>query len=212
MYITEIDNDAELKSKMNVFIVKVDENRTTLGLTTTQVSALNLLFSDYGAAIDDATKAKNASKGATIAKNSIKSTAKSSIAQYAKTWRANASIPDALLAELMLPPHNASQESPAPSQPTGLELKINTEGVVTLKWKRNGNLSTAIFIVESSPNTNGPWTTADITSQTKMVYGGTVGDQICFRVTARRVGQNSPPSSVIVLWPNGNTEILEIAA
>lgn len=209
IYITEELNDSALVIAMKSFITNITENDAVLGLDTDELLAFTNRFNAFTAAVDEVADIKLQSKSATADKNDKKSDARALIAQYAKEWRGNPAIPDALLDLLQLPNHQNNGPRSAPTVPTDLSFTINNVGEVTLRWKRNGNNSRTIFTVETGPSTSGPWTVYDVTTRASSEYNGPSGIETFFRVIARRNGISSNPSFPISLWANGNGEFLK---
>ncbi len=214
MYITEIKKDGDLRTALNSFIVTVDTNQADLDISAGQVSALNLLISTFSQNLDESQTAKDAAKSAVSKKDGAKSDVRASVASYAKTWRANASISDSLLTALQLPTHSTPPTSLTPKQPVDLNYSIDSMGLTTVKWKSNGNKPGVVYIVETAAAGTGPWTTFDVVTSRKITFQLDAGESVSFRVTARRAGQSSSPSVPISVWGGGGAGegTLQIAA
>lgn len=209
-YITEETSDANLSQAMGTFLANANTNKTVLGLSTSDLTDLSKSFGDFNTSLSAATSAKAAQKSAVQDKTSKKAVARAVIARWAQTWRANPAIPDAILDAMMVPNHQNQGTKTPPTQPTDLTLKVNSVGLITLSWKRNGNTTSTVFLIETASAANGPWEALDVTTKAKIDYQGTPGEAIWFRVWAKRDGKTSPVSLPISLWSNGSS--LAIAA
>ncbi len=117
------------------------------------------------------------------------------------------------MANLQLPPHNPDRSTTAPTVPQDLVAKANAEGFVTLKWKRNGNPTGTVFIIESQSAPGGAWTQVGAVTTAKFEWQAEVGHFIGFRVKATRTKQSSQFSTPVVLWADGGSgEVFELKA
>lgn len=212
MYITEENADGPLNSKYVSFKGSAELNKVPLGLTTPDLTAMTTLSTAFANALAAADTAKAASKAATTAKNQAKKAVKANIASWSKIWRANAAITDQLLDTMMLAPHNTPASYTPPTTPKDLVANVNGEGVISLKWGRNGNKSGTIFNVETAEEGSGPWTIYDSTTKAKFEYQGTPGTSVWFRIVAKRDGQSAAPTNPVSVWAGGGGNSLSIAA
>ncbi len=213
-YITEERSDALFLVQLPNFLATVTNNLPTLGLDIPDVDDLIAEIGAFDDAMENVVTTKAVAKSAVSAKNAARTIIKARIARYAKTWRANLAIPDSLLAELNVPPHQTQGSSTPPVTPTELSYSINTENVISIRWKRNGNKPGTVFNVETSSNGVSGWTVAKTTTTSKVTFNGTPGVTIYFRVVAIRNGQLATPTMPIVVWPTtgpGDVSIFEAA-
>lgn len=204
-YITEDRSDVELLNQLPNFVAKATANASVLGLTPGQLTALGdeaTVFSESMAAV---VSTRATARGAVQTKNRDRATVRATIAQYAKTWRANPAIPESVLAELNVPPRQGQGSSTPPVTPSELSYSINTESVATLRWKRNGNKQGTVFNVERSSNGVSGWTVANTSTTTKAIFQTTPGVTVYYRVVALRGQQSSTPTTPVVIWPSAGT-------
>lgn len=199
-YITEEFRDSNLAAAMTTFLSEVESNEAVLGIDTKEVEAIADAIATYKEDVSALHAAKVSLKSSATKKNSSKQIARSLIAQYAQEWRSNPSIPDSVLTLLKLPVHSVKAVRTPPTQPMEPRLTIGGDGMMTLAWDRNGNNPTTIFNVESASGPNGPWSTFDMTTKTKIKFPWKYGDTIWLRVSARRNNQRSSYSQIISLW------------
>ena len=202
-YITEVVADSELNTALQLFNATAAANAVALGLTPPNLTEIANASSGFTTNLNAWAGAKAAANLAHENKDIQKKSSKAVISKWAKVFRANNAISDALLDQLMLPPHKTPGTKTPPTTPLDLVANANGEGLVSLKWKRNGNTSTTVFNIEwrLAPGTN--WNVLDSTTKAKYDYQANPGQYIAFRVTAKRNGLNSPASVSVVLWEDG---------
>ena len=211
-YITEETADAPLVTKLTNFKAASEANKTVLGLTPADITAMGTLYTAFSTAYAASENAKAAAKQAVTAKNAAKKAARANVAGWSKIWRANPAISDAILDALMLAPHNTPASTTPPTTPTNLVATVNGEGVISLKWGRNGNKPGTIFNIETSDSPSGNWTIFDSTTKAKFDYAGTPGTSVWFRIVAKRDGQSAAPTNPISVWAGGSGRSLKFAA
>lgn len=212
-YITEERADTLFSTDCATFVANATANKATLGVTPEQLEAMTTIFDAYSASLTAANDAKAAARAAVSAKNAAKSAAHDEVMNWAKVWRADASIPDSILADLLLPPHVTPGTKTAPSTPTNFTFTITPEGVVQLSWKRNGNRSGTVFNIEGSSDGTSGWTVVGTTTKAKIALAGSPGTTWYLRVVAIRAGQSATPTNPVVVWPTQSSRAaLQLAA
>lgn len=211
-FITEITADGELNTALNNFNTVCAANAATLALSPADLTAIAAASTGFNTTLNAATTAKAAAKNSVEAKDLQKKSSKATVSKYAKLFRANAAVPDNLLDSLMLPHHKTPGTKTPPAQPLDLTGSADGNGLVSLKWKRNGNISGTQFLVETRTDPAGDWTISGSTTQTKFQYQAVPGSYIAFRVTATRRDLLSPPSFPYAFWENGGGMGLQLAA
>lgn len=211
MYITEELSDGKLLVAMTTFLANAEANEEALGLDTKTLGDISAAFANFRAKVNSASAARAASVQATAEKNDEKADARALIAQFALEWRANPAIPDSLLDLMMVPNRQNGGTRTPPTQPKDLKITIGG-GDTSLAWNRNGNKQGTVFNIESARSANGPWTTFDITTRSKILFNWPAGESIWFRVSAKRNNQTSPFSLPLALYPGATGVILQEAA
>ena len=128
------------------------------------------------------------------------------INKWAKIFRANGNIPDALLDQLMLAPHKPTRTSSAPAKPTSLQATADGQGLISLKWSRTGNTSATQFVIEYRTSSSAPWAIAGSTNSVKFDYQGTAGTYIAFRVYSQKKTETSAATAPLVFWENSGLQ------
>lgn len=214
-YITEERSDAELLNQLPTFVSRAIANSTVLGLDADQIQELSSLVTGFSTSMGQVQTTRNAAKSAVKAKNGARGSVRSLVGQLAKTWRANPAIPESVLADMNVPPRQGQGSTTPPVTPSDLSYSINTQGVATLRWKRNGNKQGTVFNVERSSNGVSNWAVVNTSTTTRAVFQTTPGVTVYYRVVAIRGQQSSTPTNPIVVWPtagNGDETTLFEAA
>lgn len=211
-YITDDLKDGELNTALANFNTVCIANAATLALAPGDLTAIAAASTGFNTTFNAATVAKAAAKNSVEAKDLQKKSSRATISKYAKMFRANLAVPDNLLDSLMLPHHKTPGSKTAPTQPLDLTGSADGNGLVSLKWKRNGNIGGTQFLVETRTTPGGAWTISGSTTQAKFQYQAVVGSYIAFRVTASRRDILSPPSFPYAFWENGGGLELSVAA
>jgi hypothetical protein len=209
---SDFDSDAEFVAAMQSALPLINTNKTTLGMTAQQVTDLTTLCNTYIANYNAATTAKAAAKAAVSSKNSSRKTATNSMFSYVKAWRANQAVPDSLLAQLFCAPHNSNPTHNPPTTVTELVALAGGTGEIELKWKRGNNKSGTQFVVERRSSATADWDFAGVTTKSTFASESTPGQYVAFRVISVRSGKTSAPTAPVILWDNGSSTTLKIAA
>ncbi len=211
-WITDIQADGELNSALANFYNVCNANALALTLTPANLTEIQGASTSFNTDLNASTAAKAAATAAVQAKNTQKTTSKDVVSKWAKTFRANATIPDELLAQLMLPPHSTPGSEIAPTTPTALVASANGDGVTNLKWNRSGNIQGTVFVIEKRTSASGAWAIFDTTTRRTFVTISNPGQYVAYRVSAQRNGMTSPASTPVVLWDTESGVALQIAA
>lgn len=213
-WITEIVADGQLNGALTNFASVCEANAAPLGLTGPMVAEIEDAAVNFSAELTASTAAKAAQAAAVQAKNTQKAASKAIVSKYAKIFRANNTVSDELLAQLMLPPHSTPGSESSPTTPLNLVASANGDGVTNLRWNRNGNIQGTTFQIEKRTSPTGGWSIHDTTTRRTFVTLSTPGEYVAYRVRATRNGQSSAASTPVVLWDGSGSEAqtLEIAA
>lgn len=210
--ISEIEADLELIAALQNALPVINTNKTTLGLSAQQVTDLTNVCNTYFTQYQTMLTAKQAAKSAATTKDTNKRTAKNAYLAWAKQWRANANIPDALLEQIFVAPHQTPKSTAPPATPTNLQALADMHGQIELRFSKNGNKQGTQFIIETRDSATADWALIGVTTKSKYTFSAPVGEYIAMRVTASRGDQLSVPSVPTILWDNGAGNTLQIAA
>jgi hypothetical protein len=201
MYITELTRDSDIERQGENFVAVCVAEAGTLGLTNAQVSALQAtqnLFSSAMTILEEKIREK---ESATAAKDQIRDAYHAMLREYARQFRANNSIPDALLSQLSVAPHKVKGTRSVPAQPLRLIANPDVAGNVFLMWDKNDNNSRTIYQIESNSTQDKEWRIVGTTNRGKFtVNGNGIGRQATFRVIAIRRGIPSLPSMPVTIF------------
>lgn len=213
-YITEINADADLGIALTSFAAVCTTNMAVLGLTAPTLAEITGTSTAYTGSMNAWVTARLASFNAQDVKDLQKKSSKAIISKFAKQFRANLAISDALLAQLQLAPHKPAKNSSPPNQPSLLTAHADGLGLVKLKWSRNANKPNTTYQIEFRNEAITDWTIIDTTTKVSFEYHAEPGQSVQFRVIAVRAGIASEPSVPVSLWEAapGNAASLKLAA
>lgn len=211
-YITEIKAEADFSVAIQNFAVVCDANKVALGLTVPQLAEIAGATTSFVTSLTTLATAKSAAESAREAKDIQMAAARAMVAKWAKTFRANAAISDAILADLTVAPHSTPGVKTPATQPLNLVASADGNGNIRLQWKRNGNIQGTQFVIEYQASASDAWTQLGICTKRVFDTTWTPGSYIAFRVIAVRRGIASPASTPFVLWASGSEMTLKLAA
>jgi hypothetical protein len=118
-----------------------------------------------------------------------------------------------LLAQLNLAPKSTKRSRTTPTQPLNLVANVDSVGEVKLSWKRNGNIQTTTFWIQTQEPGDTSWTLVGTTTKTKFTFtGNPIGQELSFRVIAVRREIESTPSFAVTIFGGAGETSLRIAA
>ena len=200
MYITQIRSDVAYRNELPNLTAQASTNAAELKLTVPQLSVLDAQATAFYEAMDAVAAAKAALRAAVATKDEAFATVRTAVNNYAKGWRADQSVSDATLQSLNVPPHQTPATSTPLVTPTELTYTVNTENVVTLRWKSGGNARGTIYNIETSANGTS-WSVAGTETKKKFEMSSVPGVSKWFRIVAIRGSLRSYPTQPIVVWP-----------
>lgn len=211
-YITEINADDAYNAAVQNFAVACDANKVALGLTVPDLAEIAGAAVGFGTTLSNLIAAKNAAESAREAKDVQKAATKAIVSKWAKTFRANMALPDALLVDLMVAPHVTPGAKTPPTIPLDLVASSDGQGNIRLQWKRNGNIQGTSFVIQIQDSPGGDWQYHGSVSKRTFFTTWEPGSYVAYRVTAIRRGIASAPGLPVVLWLGGSEVALKIAA
>lgn len=210
-YITETVNDLALRSAFSDFSSVCAAEAATLGLSPAEVAEIAAAAAQFESDILAVAAAKSKLSSKVRMKDDQKAASRDMISRYAKRFRANESISDAILTKLQLAPHETPGTHTKPTPPLALVATSDGQGNIKLIWDRNGNRQTTIFQIEVRYSPSDPWTMLGVTTQTKFRLRTTPGSFISFRVFAHRNSLVSSACTPVTLWHEGQAVSLKAA-
>lgn len=212
-YITELKSDVALRNAAPTFSKRTTANKVVLKVAPGDLTALDASIATFETSMDAVDEAKLALKSAVTSKNAAAKALRTKIGAFAKTWRADLTIPNAVLDDVNVPPHETQGSSTPATTPTELSYTLNAQNEIALKWKSNGNKSGTVYNVQTSETGSGTWTVAFTTTKKKATVTGTPGTPLYIRVVAIRGGSVSAPSTPVAVWlGSGEGFALAVAA
>ncbi|MCE9558679.1 MAG: hypothetical protein K8R88_06980 [Armatimonadetes bacterium] len=209
--ILEVRSDTQFNNDLTTWNGAMNSLKVLLALKPEELVEIGKLTSDFTSALTAANTAKAAAKSAVTSKDVAKKAALTLVRKYSKKYRADLSISDSVLDQLLFAPHATPGSSTPPSVPTGLIAEDKGLSVVGLAWHANGNKYPTTYVIETRSSATDAWTILDTTTKRRFDYQAD-GNPIWFRITAKRSGLTSTPSTAVSLWVNGQGVNLKVAA
>ena len=182
------------------FVQVASANAATLGLGTTDITALKTMSGDLAGKLNAAIAKQSEAMAATEAKNIMKDKATEVVRSMVRQVQAKPGVPDNLKAQLRI---TIPSPSPTPSvlyPPKDLSAEMTAGGLCLMKWNRNSNNYGTTFIIEAGNKTTDKWEI--IGTSTKSQYEAklpnTLGNNL-FRVKAQKGTNISEASNVILI-------------
>ena len=183
---------------------------TLLGFSPAEKTAVSASVTAFSTDWATSEEAKSTAKGAVSTKNKTREATTSAIREAAARILASPAATPAIIASFGMNPN------PVVSGPVAVPLNLvgnaTSNGNCELKWKRNGNASNTVFVLESKSAT-GNWTMFGTTTKTKFTdTNAAPGVQKLYRVRAERGGTVSAYSNEAVIYGTGGSGFLAVAA
>lgn len=183
----------------------VDAQASSLGLTTPEAADLEAKANAFVADLQAKTAAEQAYRKAVADAKASAADLRRTMGILNRKVQANPSVSDALKLQVGFPVYNPNAPA-TPKTPLNLTANIEGQSSVLLRWKRNGNPSTAIFRIEQQL-LSGPWTQIGTTANLRFRFSTTSpGTPMQFRVIAQVRTLTSTPSATAGLWSSDESE------
>jgi len=211
-YITQKTSEAQFNTALQNFKTVAAANAVVLGLGEDELGEINDAAVHFNLDLNAWMAAKASAEAAKVTKDEQLVTSRAVVSKWAKIWRANPDIPDSLLEQLTLAPHEPTVVKTPPTPVTLPTAVADGNGNITLRWNRNGNIQSTQFVIETIDTASGEWIVFGSTTKAKFEMEWTPGAYLGMRITAQRSGLSSTPSTPVYLWADDAPEGLSVAA
>ncbi|MBS1712734.1 MAG: fibronectin type III domain-containing protein [Armatimonadetes bacterium] len=175
-----------------------------LRLDADELLELSTTNTRFAASFDAQETAHAAAKGATALCDQERSEALAVVAKYNAQFHAIPGISPDLLGELGLTVPGGGSGTIPVFTPLDLSATGSSNGVNSLKWKRNGNVSGTMYVIEASYDGTNTWAIVDTSTRTKFEHADQVpGRFVRYRVYAKRGQKKSNPSGTASVYDPG---------
>jgi hypothetical protein len=209
-YITEKLPDSTYATLLGVFAARCEQQQAELGLSPAELLEIQEAAASNREGLQNWLRVSGLARAAQILKQERQQAAKQVVSKYAKIFRANEAISDAVLSGLLLAPHNPARPKSPVNQVERLVATADGQGFVKLKWKPNGNQPRTQYLVEVRHGPSEPWTMLGLTTRTRFSHPALPGVYISFRVVAHRGERRGQASIPVTLW--SDSPALRLAA
>jgi hypothetical protein len=192
--------DGDLVPWSENFIAVANANLVTLGLAAGDITAVTTKKTTYATNLNTAIAKQAESKAATENKNIAKDALKENIRTLARQIQAKPGVPDNLKEQLGLKVPNLVPTPSGPFPPTDTTIEILAVHQYRIKWNRNGNPQTAVFLIESALLPEGPWQIIGTSTKVSFdtVFHNPAGPTF-FRVKAQKGDLVSETGNVVMV-------------
>lgn len=183
------------------FLTVANANLAALGLTDTDLKPLQMDKPIYDDAITNAETLQAQAKAATEKKNTVRKSSETKARAIVKRIQAKLDVPPNLKKQLQITVPGDSPAPPTvPYTPKNLLVNVVGIGANELKWERNGNIPSIIFIVEALTDEAKDYVQIFSTTKTSYTHTGIPsGTKISYRVKALHGEIPSPYSNIAVI-------------
>lgn len=193
-------SDAKLLSWMKNFVGTTKDDPESFGVTAEQVANIETKMEDLEEKMAARYTAAEAARAAVVAQKLSRLSALPDCSFLATIIRKNQKIPDANKVHAAVPPRKAPAYTP-PVAPFGLTVSGDETGTNFLKWKRAGNKSNTLFIIECRADGDEHFKFLGMATRTTYEQkNAIVGKQCLYRVKAQRAGEQSGYSNTAVVY------------
>jgi len=205
--------DAELSAQLTAFQEAMNPSiSSAAGLSTAELTALFDGATAFQTGLATVASTRAAARAAVQGKDENKELARDAFQVVVDKLYATPSITNEILASLSLPPRAGQSVPTLPSQVTDLVGVANANGTARLRWNRNGNPTSTVFLIEASTN-NGPFVQIAQTLRTRFIDpAATPGVEKTYRVVASNGLGQAPASSATTIYATGGEGALRLAA
>lgn len=202
--------DQQFAAWLTNFVNVCSVEDAALGITPADFATISNAATAFATGLTESDASKATTKAKVTAKDDYRRQVTSIVRRYAREFKANPSIPPALLSNLGIV---ASNPVGPVTQVTGLQVTGCADGVNKLVWNRSGNAQGTIFIIETKPQGSSNWAiAAAITKASFNHEDQQPGEQIWYRIIASRAGVNAVASLPVAAYGGSDNAPLTIAA
>lgn len=205
--------DAELAAQLSNFLEVVTPSlMAQAGVSTAELTAVTNGTDGFKGTLETVARTESDARGAVEAKNASKSSVRNSFRVVVDKLYATPSITNSTLATLGLPPRPGTTLPTPPVTVTNVRGEANANGTARLRWSRNGNTSTTMFLVEASVD-GSPFVQIAQTLRVSFTDpAATPGVPKTYRIVSFNALGRSAPSTAVTIYADGGEGLLEIAA
>lgn len=194
------NKDAELVIWLDNFLKVAATNLVALGLVADDLKTAQSLQPTYIANLNTVEQKRTEFASAVETKDATKTKLTQSFKLIVNKIQANSAVTVALKAQLGISTRQGGQYPTIPNPPSDFTAKMQSDGMVKLIWKRNGNAPNVQFIIEVKTNTDTDWRMLDVVTSTSYVdKAHKPGVETKYRIKVRRVLEIGPPSVEVIV-------------
>ncbi len=205
-FIPKPDREAEaymvsVVNALNAPAADASGNVVKFGVPKADITAVVNLVAPFTAALNDVDAKKVAQQNSVTAKDTARTALETKLRALVARIQVAPAVTDASKTEAHLPLRDKTRSFSAPVAPQTLKGTPFSNGVNRLEWLAGGNQAGVQYVIEQKLLTSPDWFVVDAVTARKYDHKQqTVGNQVSYRVRARRGAVTSDPSNVVVVY------------
>ncbi len=195
------------------FVMIATVNITATQLTPAQITAFETKIQNAQSAINDAKVQRKAAEATTRVKNDHVTQLKANARELNRILQDNLNVTAATKVKLGLKVRSAKPKPVAPIAPSKVQVVGNSGNQNVLSWNANGNHAQTLYELQASFGESEPFFTVTIITGSRYVHQGVKpGQEMIYRVRAKRGKKESGYSNLATVYPKAATLQLKKAA
>jgi len=197
---TKLSN-SEFRDLLDDIVEKADGNAAEYFLTQSQLDELKTVRNTLTTEIADQAAKQSAAKAATQKLGQTRKDGDKLVSLVKKTMKSNAKFTTDKYVDLGFDADDLTPSAIAPQTPLDLSVKGFSNGTNELKFKRNANKATTVFIIEAKTGDAANYSIIGTTTKTVFRHTGQKpGLKILYRIRAQNGDQFSEYSNEAVIY------------
>lgn len=193
-------NNSEFRELLDLISQKATGAPADFGLTAALIAEVDASSGEIGEGIADQIIKRSAAKASTTTLKGRRKTGDDLVSRIKQTMKL-AGVPPQKFEELGLDADDASASTSQPVQPIELLVEGFSSGKNVLKFNKNGNKKTAVYLVEAKTGAANDFVIVGTTTKTTFNHTGqTPGTKVTYRVRAQRGDELSDYSNEATVY------------
>jgi hypothetical protein len=193
--------DGEAVAYTETLITALESDEAAYGITAAQSLALRAAHTDFENSLNVSNTKKGEAQIAVADKDTKRTALEAALRPIVAQIQVNPVVTDPLRVAAGIPIRDTVRTFSNPVTPSGLVATADAAGTNSLKWSGAGNSTGIQFVVEAKIGAAPEFSTVDVVTATTYRHTGrTPGQQVVYRVRARRGSALSDPSNVATVY------------
>lgn len=196
-------SDAMFSQKLLQFETGMAKHGDALGFSAEAEASASAAADSFATALTASDNAKAIAKGAVATKDATRKSSTATVRALAAQVKSNPLATPEILADFGMNPSPST--SGTVKIPTNLVVQPQTQGFAKLTWKRNGNTSNTVFVIQARTGT-GQWTIIGTSTKSSFIDPSAIpAVPKWYRVRAERGGSVSAWTNEVSIYSAGES-------